>query len=332
MPELDLRLDFRLDRARLDRVRHGATIVPTSPAVFRVTGAGALACMQGLLTNDLEKPGDGSLVYGALLTPKGMIVVDTWVLRQGDALTLIMPPSGHAAALELFTRQLPPRLARTTDLTGQSAVAWVLGAHGFQVLAKSGVGMPEAAGRVVSVGGELSPVAIALAPESAPFVAVALGLAPAVEPVVARLEAAGAVPGEERDLHAARVLCGWPALGFEIDERTLPQEVRYDEIGGVSYTKGCYTGQETVARLHFRGHTNRELRGLRWADGEPLDGRAVVHGEKDVGSVRTTLTLEDRVLGLGVLRREIAPGESVMAGGRRARVVALPFGADEVDG
>ena len=325
-------LDLRLDRARLDRVRHGATIVTTSPAVFRISGPGALACLQGLLTNDLEKPGDGSLVYGALLTPKGMIVVDTWVLRQGDALTLIIPPGGHAAAQELFTRQLPPRLARTTDLTGQAAVAWVLGAHGFQVLAKSGVGAPESAGRVASVGGELSPVAVALAPESAPFVALAVGLAPAVEPLVGRLMAAGAVAGEECDLHAARVLSGWPALGVEIDERTLPQEVRYDEIGGVSYTKGCYTGQETVARLHFRGHTNRELRGLHWSDGEPLDGRSVVHGEKDVGSVRSTLTLEDRVLGLGVLRREIAPGEEVTAGGRRARVVALPFGGDEVDG
>ena len=92
MPELDL----RLDRGRLDRVRHGATVVATTPAVFRVAGPGALACLQGLLTNDLEKPGDGSLVYGALLTPKGMIVVDAWVLRQGDMFTLIVPPSGRA--------------------------------------------------------------------------------------------------------------------------------------------------------------------------------------------------------------------------------------------
>jgi len=328
MPDLDL----RLDRARLDQVRHGATIVATTPSVFRVAGPGALACLQGLLTNDLEKPGDGSLVYGALLTPKGMIVVDAWVLRQGDTLTLIIPPRGHASVVELFTRQLPPRLARTTDLTGQVTVAWLLGAHGFQVLAKSGVGMPEAAGRVVSVGGDLSPVAVALAPESAPFVGLAVGLAPAVEPVIARLVAGGATPGEESDLHAARLLSGWPALGVEIDERTLPQEVRYDEIGGVSYTKGCYTGQETVARLHFRGHTNRELRGLRWTDPEPLAGRSVVLGEKDVGSVRSTLTLEDRVLGLGVLRREVSPGELVLAGGRQARVVTLPFGADEVDG
>ena len=176
---------------------------------------------------------------------------------------------------------------------------------------------------MTSVGGELSPVAVALAPESAPFVALAVGLAPAVESIVARLLVAGAVPGEEVDLHAARLLSGWPALGVEIDARTLPQEVRYDEIGGVSYTKGCYTGQETVARVHFRGHTNRELRGLRWTDSEPLDGRLVLFGEKDVGSVRSTLTLEDRVLGLGLLRREVSPGETVTAGGRRARVVSL---------
>ncbi len=327
MPEVDL----RFDRARLDRVRHGATAVVSTPTVVRVVGPGALTCLQGLLTNDLERPGDGSLVYGALLTPKGMIVVDAWVLRQGDTFTLVMPESGRAAALELFTRQLPPRLARATDLTGPATVAWLLGAHAFQALAKSGVGSPESAGRVVSVGGELSPVSVALAPESAPFVALVVGLTPAVEPLVTRLEAAGAHRGDDADLHAARVLSGWPALGAEIDERTLPQEVRYDEIGGVSYTKGCYLGQETVARVHFRGHTNRELRGLRWADSEPLEGRAIVLGEKEVGRVRSTLTLEDRVLGLGVVRREVEPGETVVAGGRDATVVGLPFGADELD-
>jgi folate-binding protein YgfZ len=133
-------------------------------------------------------------------------------------------------------------------------------------------------------------------------------------------------------LRAARLLAGWPTLGVEIDERTLPQEVRYDEIGGVSYTKGCYIGQETVARLHFRGHTNRELRGLRWRGTPPMAGRGVVHGEKDVGAVRSTLTLEDRRLGLGTIRREVAPGDVVLASGAEATVVTLPFGAEELDG
>ena len=90
-------LDLTMRRDRLADVRQGATVVLTSPALFKVTGAGALTCLQGLLTNDLVKPGDGSVVYGALLTPKGMIVVDIWVLRQGEELTLIAPREGQGA-------------------------------------------------------------------------------------------------------------------------------------------------------------------------------------------------------------------------------------------
>jgi folate-binding protein YgfZ len=324
--------DLTLDRKRLTEVRHGAVLVTTEAAIFRVQGPGALTCLQGLLTNDLVKPGDNSLVYGALLTAKGAVVVDYWVLRQPDAITLVAPRSGHEASLDLFRRQLPPRLAKVTDLTGRSRVAWLLGAHGFQTLALSGVGMPEATGRVASVGGEVSPVALALAPESAPFVALAVGAEPALAALSAKLVAAGALRGEERDLHAARILCGWPALGAEIDERTLPQEVRYDQIGGVSYTKGCYTGQETVARLHFRGHTNRELRGLRWRRPQPLDSRLIQKGDREVGSVRSTLSLEDRAIGLGLIRREVGVGEELVAGGQPATVVALPFGPDDLDG
>src|SRR5687768_8857529 len=144
--------DLTLDRDRFAEVRHGAVVVTTEPSVFRVQGPGALTCLQGLLTNDLVKPGDDSLVYGALLTPKGALVVDYWVIRQADGLTLIAPRSGHEASLELFRRQLPPRLARVTDLTGHARVAWLIGAHAFQTLAESGIGMPESSGRVASVG------------------------------------------------------------------------------------------------------------------------------------------------------------------------------------
>jgi folate-binding protein YgfZ len=182
------------------------------------------------------------------------------------------------------------------------------------------------------VGGEVSPVALGLAPESAPFVALAVGAEPALAALGARLIAAGAVAGDERDLHASRILYGWPALGAEIDERTLPQEVRYDQIGGVSYTKGCYTGQETVARLHFRGHTNRELRGLHWRKPQPLDSRMIQKGDREVGSVRSTLSLEDRAIGLGLIRREVSVGEELVAGGQPATVVALPFGPEDLDG
>ncbi len=328
MPDLDIAFDDE----RLARVRHGALVVVTDPAIFRVEGGGALQCLQGLLTNDLAQPGDHSLVYGALLTPKGAIVVDYWVTRMPDGFTLIAPADARQASLDLFQRQLPPRLARVTDQTGDARVAWLIGAQAFQMLVKSGLGaLPEAAGRVVVVDTIQGRLLVALAPEQAPFAALIAGPAPAITFAVDTLRRAGACVGSGTDLQVARILAGWPALGHEIDGRTLPQEVRYDAIGGVSYTKGCYTGQETVARLHFRGHANRELRGIRWNNVEPLTGRGVVRDGKEVGSVRSTVALDGRVLGLALLRREIGTGDVVEAGGRAATVVALPFGGAELD-
>jgi folate-binding protein YgfZ len=323
-------LALEMPRSRLDRIREGTTVIPAEPAVFRFTGSGALACLQGLLTNDLVKPGGGSIVYGALLTPKGMIVVDAWVLRAGadDVLTMIVPRGGREAAIELFRRSIPPRLARVDDLSDQWRVAWLVGAHAFHTLAQTGLRMPESAGRVIAAGE--GDALVALAPETAPFVALFAGPATEVGSLAGRVLAAGAREGDEADWHAARILGGWPALGVEIDERTLPQEVRYDEIGGVSYTKGCYTGQETVARLHFRGHTNRELRGLVWSDAAP-EGREVLANGKEVGTVRSTLKLDDRTLGLALIRREIEPGGAVVAGGRQATVVPLPFALETLE-
>ena len=327
----DLELDLTIERERLEAVRGGSAVVVDHPAVFQITGPGALACLQGLFTNDLDHPGDGSITYGAMLTPKGMIRVDAWVLRLPGAITLIAPAAGREAVCDIFQKSLPPRLAKASDLTGESAVAWVLGANGFHTLVQSGVGTPDAAGRVSRQDGTGGPLLVALAPDAAPFAALLSGPGPAVESAVRRVLLAGALRGEEPDLQAARILAGWPALGAEIEEKTLPQEVRYDEIGGVSYTKGCYTGQETVARIHFRGHTNRELRGLTWRQPGAPDGRAVLVGEKEVGAVRSTLTVDGRTVGLALLRREVEPGSGVIAGGRAATVVALPFGGDELD-
>ena len=321
------------DRPRLERLRRGAVVVVGEPAVFWVAGPGALTCLQGLLTNDLDKPGDHSLTYGALLTPKGAIVVDYWVFREPDRFALVAPIEGRLASHELFRRQVPPRLARLTDATGQVEVAWLLGSQAFAALARSSIKpIPDAAGRTVTLEYPEGRLLLGLAPETAPFAAVGLGPGATVRDFVAALAGVGVEHGTAEDVEAARILAGWPALGAEIDDRTLPQEVRYDELGGVSYTKGCYVGQETVARIHFRGHTNRELRGLIWRGAAPLEGDAVTAAGRSVGTVRSTLVLDDRLLGLSPMRREVAAGEEVEAGGRPARVVALPFAADDLDG
>ena len=122
-----------------------------------------------------------------------------------------------------------------------------------------------------------------------------------------------------------RILAGWPALGLEIGSKTLPQEVRFEELDGVSFTKGCFIGQETVARVHFRGRTQREVRGLDWLDLQPLEG-AEIHGvDRQLGEVHSVLILPDRRIGLGTIRREADIGDSVLAGGREAKVTPLPF-------
>jgi len=321
MPELDI----SIDELHLHRITRGAVIAGAECAVFDVRGPGSLDCLQGLLTNDLLKSGPGSVVYGAMLTPKGMIVIDLWVLRRQNAITLIAPLEGREAALDTFRRSLPPRLAQVTDHTDEVRVALLIGEQALEVLSDTAYPAPEAAGRLGEMGEDEDALSIARPAVPAYFQALLIGPAESLKRASATIQAAGALPGGSVDIHASRVLAGWPALGIEIDQRTLPQEVRFDDIGGVSYTKGCYTGQETVARVHFRGHPNRELRGLLWSDSSPLNDRVIVAGGKEVGTVRSTLQLPGRRLGLAPIRREVTIGETVLAGGLSASVVALPF-------
>jgi folate-binding protein YgfZ len=114
-----------------------------------------------------------------------------------------------------------------------------------------------------------------------------------------------------------RVAAGVPALGRDMDEGTLVQEANLDGLGAVSFTKGCYTGQETVARVHFRGHVNRHLRRLR-----PVDGRSPVPAGawlvdtegKRVGAVTSAAWHPQRgPMALGMVRRELSPGATVRA-------------------
>ncbi len=322
-----MQLDFALPASRVHALRTGAVLVPDAPALFRVEGTGALTCLQGLLTNDLAAPGDGSLVYGAMLTPKGMIVFDAWVLREGERFTIVTAGSARAGAIELFRRSLPPRLARVTDLTDTHRAAWLLGAAAPERLARALDTSVPAPAKLLRAGPEQG-VLVAGGTPAAPFTGLVVAPAADHERIAGQFEGGRALIGDAQDLGAAGILAGWPALGREIDERTLPQEVRFDEIGGVSYTKGCYTGQETVARIHFRGHVNRSLRGLAVAGPEPLPERTLMLAGKDVGQARSTLVLEDRVLALGMVRREVDIGSVVTVGERFATVVKLPFELD----
>jgi folate-binding protein YgfZ len=134
----------------------------------------------------------------------------------------------------------------------------------------------------------------------------------------------GVEPVSEEAAECVRIEAGRPRLGYDMDADTMPQEAGINERA-VSFTKGCYVGQETVARLHYRGKPNRHLRGLRLS-GPAERGTDIVLGEKVVGRLGSTC-VSPRLgpIALAIVRREAAPGDTVEVGGAPAEVVDLPF-------
>ncbi|MDX6550966.1 MAG: hypothetical protein QOJ31_1650 [Gaiellales bacterium] len=125
----------------------------------------------------------------------------------------------------------------------------------------------------------------------------------------------------------ARVEAGMPRYGREFDDGTMPAEAGLVPLA-ISFSKGCYPGQEPVARLQYRGHANRGLRGLELQGDLPAAGEPVVLGDREVG--RLTSPVDSPRFGpisLAVLRREVADGDRVTVAGTPAIVRALPFAA-----
>lgn len=281
---------IELDATMLRELRRDDALVSRDDAVLSVEGPGAEACLQGLLTCDIVKDAP-PLRWGAVLTPKGMIITDLWIARDAERFHLVAPRNGVDALREVFKRSLPPRLARASDRSDEMRAWWAMG---------------DAAD--VAGGTSFTPTV------PAPFKR--LILAPR------EAEARGrTLPSQAGDAHA--LLQGWPALGHEIDDRTLPQEVRFDELRGVDYDKGCYVGQETVARLHFRGHANRTLRAMAGRGAVPGDD-IVSLGVKEVGRAARLLIVNDAWIATGRLRREVAVGQGVTTGGAEATVTEFP--------
>ncbi len=296
-------------------------------ARFRLTGTGRVACLQGLVTSDVVKPGDHARLYGALLTNKGMIVTPLWISRLGDAFLLELPEAGAPELREVFAKSLPPRLCRSEEVTGTTIALGLYGPRAAEVLARVLGPFPAGAAEVAYANGRVA-VAPAVVRGVAGFdLIVGSGLARALTDDILMQ---GAAAGSPAALERARILGGIPRLGAEIDAKTLPQEVRLEDLGAISYTKGCYLGQETVARLHFRGRANRRLAGLalETAPGTlPADLR---HGDRAVGRLTSATWMPDlgRWFALGVVRQELETGtELATTDGLVATLLADPWNA-----
>ena len=275
-------------------------------------GGEALEFLQGQVTNDVEALSEGTGCYAALLNHKGKVRADMRVLRGADRVWLDTEP-GLQAILEQTVRMYGiGRDVRVEDVTAERAILSLLGPAARSTLDVEPPGVEHS-----FVEGE-----------HGLYVTTHLG----VDVICAASDADGvraALDVDEVSEDAAeclRIESGRPRLGLDFDTDTIPEEAGLNERA-VSFTKGCYVGQETVARLHYKGKPNRHLRGLRLSepgtrgDELRLDGRAV----GAVGSVAVSPVLGP--IALAIVRREAAPGDVLEVGesGATAKVVDLPL-------
>jgi folate-binding protein YgfZ len=282
-----------------------------------LTGPDAKAFLQGQVTNDVEGLEPGRGCYAALLTPKGKMLGDLRVLDLGDELLL---DTERSALQELFNMIRRFKLGSELELhkrTLEMGLLSLIGPEARTVAGAEGLGRAEHDNLRAELAGR-------------PVVLVATDLGVDVFTQAADTDAvrealdAPVIPEEVAEI--VRVESGRPRYGVDLDDGVIPQEAGLNERA-VSFTKGCYVGQETVARLFYRGKPNRHLRGLRLsADAAP--GEELRLGEKVVGKLASVVASPAHgQIALALVRREAEPGATVAVGDAAAPavVVALPF-------
>ncbi len=288
-----------------------------------LTGSEARSFLQGQVTNDVEALPAGRGCYAAFLTPKGKMLGDLRILATDDELLL---DTERVALQGLFNMIRRFSIGYDVELHKRTLESALLSLIGPDAAAVSGAGeLPadEHAHAVVDVlGTGLSARAIRTD--------VGIDLlcdAREVDALRRVLENAGAATVAEPAVECLRVERGRPRYGVDLDDSVIPQEAGLNERA-VSFTKGCYVGQETVARLYYRGKPNRQLRGLRLS-GPASPGDELSFEGRVVGHLATVA--ESPRLGpiaLALVRREAPPETTVDVAhdrGVTGEVTELPF-------
>jgi folate-binding protein YgfZ len=289
-----------------------------------LSGADAKSFLAGQVTNDIEGLQAGSGCYAAFLTHKGKMLGDLRVLAVGEPEPELLLDTERATLQALFDMIRRFKIGYDVELhkrTMQRGLLSLVGPGARAVAGAEDLTAEEHAHRAGTIGGR--PVRL---------VATDVGVdllcdADDTEAVRAALLQEGATPVSEEAAEIVRVERGRPRYGAELDDSTIPQEAGLNERA-VSFTKGCYVGQETVARLFYRGKPNRHLRGLRLSEPAP-SGAGLRLGDRVVGHLASSLVSPTHgPIALALVRREAAVGDTVaVEGGASAEVVELPFPA-----
>jgi folate-binding protein YgfZ len=299
-------------------------------ARLEMDGADRVRFLNGLVTCDVKPLAPGAGAYGFVTQIKGRVLADLKVLALADRLWLELPAgageeiSEHLGKYAVFDqveiRPLDDRLP--LSLIGPRAADFL-----------GGIDLPEAT--LGHRDANLLGTEVLLVREDDLEVPVWTLWTPAeaASSLWAKLLEHGASHGLRPAGHRAwerlRVEAGWPLCGQDYGPDNFPQETGLEDA--VSYDKGCYLGQEVVARIHYRGGVKKLLRGLRFTDAADPLGQGVVHDGREAGKV--TSAVHSPVyghVGLAILHKRVTPGARVeIGGGGTADVVALPF---ELDG
>jgi folate-binding protein YgfZ len=304
---------------------------------LRISGRDRRTWLHGQVTQDINGLADWRSAYAAVLTPQGQMVSDLRVVALPDALLLDFPAGTTAPMAEYLDRFLIMERVELEDLTEAWALLSLQGplsCHALATLFGGGVAdlEPNAAAEYRFGDEPLYVVRAAHCGEDGYDLFVPAAEAAALWAALCQSRTQFAVHSVGWEaFNVRRTEAGIPWWGQDLDEKTVPPEARLDRA--VSMTKGCYVGQEIIARIDARGHVNNLLTGF-FVQGDTLPERGAelqVEGKK-VGRVTTALqSLRlGRSIALGYLRREHqAPGTRVQATGLdgpiELEVTALPF-------
>jgi tRNA-modifying protein YgfZ len=305
-------------------LRAGAGVLDRSAlGKLALTGPQAAEMLNGQISNDVEALAPGTGCYAALLTNKGKMLGDLRVLDTGDELLLLTERAALQALFDQIRRGAIGWQAELHKRTVQQGLLSVIGPQAREVVPGAS-GLP--ADEHANVAGEIDGAAVLL-------VVTDLGVdvicaADETARVREALLRAGAVAVDEATAEVVRVESGRPRYGVDLDDSTIPQEAGLNDRA-VSFTKGCYVGQETVARLHWRGKPNRHLRGLRLS-APAQTGTPLRLGDREVGRLGSVaVSPAHGPIALALVRREASPGDTLALGDRdgdaTATVVDLPF-------
>ncbi len=280
--------------------------------VLELAGRDPIGMLNAILTNEVPEEGNAG-AYAALLNPKGRIQTDLRVLKRAGDVLVDTEPEGATAAKEILGRYAPFSRVKVENLSEAENPWGVLGLYGPRAPELVHVpALKEHETAEVEVGG--TPLLAAGVAVPVPGLDL-LGPTDALRAAREHLIQAGAKPVGLDAYETARVAAGIPRFGADITPENFPAEAGILSRA-VSFSKGCYPGQETVARMYYRGHPNKTLHRLAVEGPPPTPGAPITQSEKQVGWITSTtpLLIDGRHLALGYLSRNAKTDEPLSAG------------------